>query len=367
MSSSKHWTAVCLKRNPFQLGSFENHLLWLPKNVLELESKSLTLLGQTRTYNLIHVFSSFSSWAFWPLMTFQVNSQGCFVPENPSRTLAALDFFRFCVLHHLVDVKCLGWFEIFSTGEAGERFCACVDLSVLLQLLHLWKSLITWLAQETPLIFSVGQQVSFQFMIAWESQMAPIANPIFCNFGFFNWHRRIFFYFRFLSFELWDIVFFWSIPYGNDWCMGCVLFQVTFPTFFFFLKNFQRWFCEKITALRHWWQSCRKWKSSASSVPLANAGCGHLEIPLVKIFGSERPTLGKKQEVCAHRHLLLLLELVGAAGLPQLKLVWLDGQRMLQHFLPAFLLCAKMTLCISRLFQSATQTVLWVSYVWVKL
>ena len=70
-------------------------------------------------------------------MTFQVNPERCIIPENSPGTLNALDFFRFSVLHHLVDVQRLGRFKIFSTGDAGERFCAYMNLSVLLQLLHL--------------------------------------------------------------------------------------------------------------------------------------------------------------------------------------------------------------------------------------
>ena len=46
MSSSKHWTAVCLKRNPFQLGSFENHLLWLSKMFLNWSRRAWNCLGR---------------------------------------------------------------------------------------------------------------------------------------------------------------------------------------------------------------------------------------------------------------------------------------------------------------------------------
>ena len=145
-----------------------------------------------------HISSSSS--VLWPLMTLQMNLEGCVILENPPRTLLALDLFRFRVLHHLVDVQSLRWFKIFSTGDAGERFRACMDLSVLLQLLHLCKCLVTRLTEEAAVIFSVGEQVSLQFVIAWESQTAPTTRPMFCNLGFLNWPRRLFFYFHFLSF-----------------------------------------------------------------------------------------------------------------------------------------------------------------------
>ena len=90
-------------------------------------------------------------------MTFQVNPESSLILENPPRTLSALDLFRFRVLHHLVDVQRLRRFEILSTGDAGERFRACMDLSVLLQLLHLAKGLVTGLTVEAPVIFSMGQ------------------------------------------------------------------------------------------------------------------------------------------------------------------------------------------------------------------
>ena len=41
-----------------------------------------------------------------------------------------------------------------------------MDLSVLLQLLHLAKGLVTGLTVEAAVIFSVGQQVALQFMVA---------------------------------------------------------------------------------------------------------------------------------------------------------------------------------------------------------
>ena len=112
--------------------------------------------------------------------------------------------------------------------------------------------------------------------------------------------------------------------------MCWLLPQVIFSTIFFFLKNFQRCFYDTITGALCLWQPCRQWKSSATSVPLACACGGHLEISTVKVFGSERPTLGEQREVCTHRH-LLLLELDGAAGLSLLNLVWIDGPRMLQR------------------------------------
>ena len=129
----------------------------------------------------------------WLLVTFQVNLEGCLVPENSPRTLPALDFFRFCVFHHFMDVKGLGGFQIFSTSDAGKGFCACMYLSMMLQLLDFWKCLVTWLTQEASLIFSMNQQVAFQFMIAWESQTTPITRPMFCNLGILKWPRRIFF------------------------------------------------------------------------------------------------------------------------------------------------------------------------------
>ena len=41
-----------------------------------------------------------------------------------------------------------------------------MDLSVLLQLLHLGKGLVVGLAEKAAVIFSVGQQVALQFMVA---------------------------------------------------------------------------------------------------------------------------------------------------------------------------------------------------------
>ena len=139
--------------------------------------------------------------------------------------------------------------------------------------------------------------------------------------------------------------------------------QVIFSTIFFFLKNFQRCFYDTITGALCLWQPCRQWKSSATSVPLSCACGGHLEISTVKVFGSERPTLGEQREVCTHRHLLLLLELDGAAGLSLLNLVWIDGPRMLQRpgSFSTCLLFSEIDPFRYPLFHSATETVSLVS------
>ena len=67
-----------------------------------------------------------------PFMTCQVDFEGRLVLENPAWTFSALDFFRFRVLHQLVNVQCLFILEIFSTGNAREWFGASMDLSMLL-------------------------------------------------------------------------------------------------------------------------------------------------------------------------------------------------------------------------------------------